>query len=264
MKMLDRIMPPHPKDVAISFAKTIPNSNIYLMAQPQKMELAKANWGTFIQCTLIPIHLGLLFILFNMIKNMKKRPTYIKKKEPKTYWEITKANSRVISLFLKTSTPLILKIDYLIVYASVNLGVNAIFYKETVIKSISDFVLLDFNRSIFGLIIGITLMNINASFSDAFENEKFTLEDIKKSIKNYLKVSLIMMIISLYLCSIFCYEFRSMQDNWFWGSLIGFCKTFSYRFFMPHLTIYAKKILLGDRKDIVDFKEPEDEKKKTV
>ncbi|MCQ2816379.1 MAG: hypothetical protein MJ252_03845 [archaeon] len=242
-----KLMPPHPKAAITSFVQTIPQSNIYMMAHPHHMEFTRANWGTFVQCTLIAIHVGIMLYYLNSIKDKKQRPTYVKRKEPETYWEIVKANSRVISLFLKTNTPLILKIDYLIHYASICFGVNAIFYKEPVINDLSDFICLNLTRSMTGLIICCTILAFTSAYLDCYEDEKKTQEDIFKSLQQFLYISLGFMVLSLYISSIFCYEFRNMQDNWFWGGLQGFCMTFSYRFFLPYGMHIASKIIFGNK-----------------
>lgn len=234
---------PSPIQFAKSVALTIPNSNIYMMAHPHHMEFSTLNWGTYIQFILIVAHIGILVSYILRSKMQKTDEPYIEPPKQDSYKEIVIQNSKILLLFRKTNTPLLLKIDYLIHYTSIVFGVNAIFYDEPEINDISDFILKGVITSIIGLVVCTIILMYTTSYIELFEDKKTTFEEKKKSIYSYFKVSVISMLIALYFCSIFCNELRHYQDNWFYGGLKGFLKTFLIKFFLPYFIHIARKIL---------------------
>ena len=224
---LQTILPPSPGKIYTSFLKAVPNSNLYLIKSYDK--ISYTNMGVIFQVTLMILFYSIMYT----IKDEKEKP-FIKKDEPNTYWNTLKNRSKVLGLFVKNNTPIQVKLCNIIQYVSLTFGINAVFYMELPVQSVSDFVLISLPATVWGLAINIGMQIPVAKFMSAYENEDRT--QLKANMKKFWIISTVYMVISTYFCSIFCMVRPEFQANWLRTSCFGLFKTFCNCFWLSFVS----------------------------
>ena len=217
-------------EMVTSFKVTPYDTNIYISKNFTKVSI---NYGMIIQFFLKITNLFLMSIYFS-----QKTKTF--NVEPKVnkdnYWEIVKDRHKVIALFRKTSVPFLIKLTYIIEYISMIFALNCIFYNFKPINSIKDYLIIVLPRISYSYVICVLIQMIVANY--AYNKDKSDL-----MIKKYCYVIAIIMIFSMYYCTIFCNVFPDYQLALINYTIQGLGITFCTPFFMSYIIYMMNKYM---------------------
>lgn len=232
---ISKLLPPPPMQFVSNFKKVLPESNIYLFKHPSYVSIT--NYGALFQLTLIIIALSLIY-LYRLSK--EKIQIFKRDPEPETYWNVVKKRSKIIGLFIKNNTPILIKLINIVEYMSITLAINAMFYKEPEINSVKDFILLSLPGTIYNLAINIISQIPIDSLAAAYEEEN-EVEMAKKKINNFFLLSLVYMTIAFYFTVVFCGAHSHFVKGLIVLTCQGFFVTFGNIFLITALIYYGSK-----------------------
>ena len=231
-----KLMPPSPNKIVSSFTTVLPNSNLHLMKKP--FHASFFNYSAVFQLTLNLIAYSLMYFYNSIEKNIVVTK---KEEEKRTYWTILKNRSKIISLFVTNNTPVFIKLIYIVEYMSATLAINAIFYKEPSVSSLSDYILLTLPRVCYGFAINVLVHIPIDRLVKAFEEEG-DIEIAKKKIKRFFLLTSIYMGLSLYFCAVFSSVFQHFDVGLLVYTCQGYLITFVNCFIMSGVWLVFDKV----------------------
>lgn len=232
---ITKLLPPPPMKFVSHLTKVLPESNIYLFKHPSYISIA--NYGALFQMTLIIIAVSFIY-LYRLSK--EKIQIFKRDPEPQTYWNAVKGRSKIIGLFIKNNTPILIKLINIVEYMSITLAINAMFYKEPEINSVSDFILLSLPGTIYGLAFNIISQIPIDRLAAAYEEES-EVEMAKRKINRFFILSIVYMIIAFYFTVVFCGAYSHFVKGLIVLTCQGFVVTFGNIFLITALIYFGRE-----------------------
>lgn len=229
MPLFDNIVP-SVGEMLTSFKVTPYDTNIHLSKNFTKVSM---NYGMIVQFFLGITNSLLMLLYFSQ----KSHTTYPEPEINKdSYWEILKNRHKVIALFRKTGVNFIIKLTYIIEYISMIFALNCIFYNFKPINSIKEYLIIVLPRICYSYVICVLIQMIVANY--AYNQDKSD-----KIIKKYCYVIAIIMLFSMYYCSIFCSVYPDYQYTLISYTVQGLGITLCTPFFMSLLIFILNKYM---------------------